>query len=168
MSTTIARSHEVIDSPIGPLTVVASDAGVCGLYMQEHRWPVSEQQAGRRVAGAAGVAADQLAAYFAGELTDFDVPLDLHGTDFQLRVWNALRQIPYGHTRSYLQQSQVIGDVRAIRAVGTANGRNPVSIIVPCHRVVGSDGSLTGYGGGVERKRFLLDLESRVAGETLF
>lgn len=168
MQTTSSRQHDVIDSPIGPLTLVSTEAGLCGLYMLTHRWPVDDDTTGRRAPGALREVAGQLAAYFAGELTEFDVPLDLHGTDFQRRVWRALLDIPYGQTRSYLQQSLVVGDVNAIRAVGTANGRNPVSIIVPCHRVIGSDGSLTGYGGGIERKRFLLDLESRVSGETLF
>lgn len=104
--------------------------------------------------------ADQLAAYFAGELTEFDLALDPSGTPFQLTVWAALRTIPYGQTRSYADIARQIGSPTASRAVGLANGRNPISIIVPCHRVIGANGSLTGYGGGIERKRALLDLES--------
>lgn len=104
-------------------------------------------------------AVDQLAQYFAGERTAFDVELELAGTPFQRRVWTALRDIPYGETRSYGQIAALLGAPGASRAVGLANGRNPVSVIVPCHRVIGANGSLTGYGGGVERKRLLLGLE---------
>ena len=108
----------------------------------------------------------QLDEYFAGERTEFDVPLDPVGTEFQLRAWAALRRIPYGETRSYGEQARTIGAPAAVRAVGAANGRNPISIIVPCHRVVGSNGSLTGFGGGLDAKRYLLDLEART--QTLF
>ncbi len=103
----------------------------------------------------------QLQAYFAGELRDFDLRLDMQGTAFQQRVWAALRRIPYGETRSYAAIAGGIGAPRAVRAVGAANGRNPVPIVVPCHRVVGANGSLVGYGGGLPLKRFLLDLEAR-------
>jgi len=107
--------------------------------------------------------ARQLEAYFAGDLRIFDLPLKLNGTPFQLRVWNALLEIPYGQTRSYLQQARTIGAPDAIRAVGAANGRNPIPIVVPCHRVIGSNGKLTGFGGGLPLKRWLLDHESRPA-----
>lgn len=103
----------------------------------------------------------QLLAYFRGELRQFDVPLALEGTDFQRRVWNALRGIPYGETISYLQLAERIGNPKAVRAVGLANGSNPIPVIVPCHRVIGSDGSLTGFGGGLSTKKKLLELESR-------
>ena len=102
----------------------------------------------------------QLQAYFAGDSQFFDVPLEIGGTDFQRRVWNALRTIPYGQTRSYSQIAAQIGCPRAVRAVGAANGRNPIPIIVPCHRVIGASGSLVGFGGGLEWKRLLLDLEA--------
>lgn len=102
----------------------------------------------------------QLRAYFAGDLRIFDVPVEIAGTDFQKRVWSALRTIPYGETRSYSQIAGQIGSRRAVRAVGAANGRNPIPIIVPCHRVIGASGSLVGFGGGLEWKRFLLDLEA--------
>ena len=102
----------------------------------------------------------QLHEYFARRRTEFDLPLDLQGPVFHRRVWSALREIPYGQTISYLQLARNIGDERAVRAVGAANGANPIAIIVPCHRVIGADGSLVGYGGGLERKRLLLDLES--------
>lgn len=111
-------------------------------------------------AGAFADVVDQLEAYFDGSLTDFDVDLQLTGTDFQRRVWDALRTIPYGETRSYGEIATQIGSPGASRAVGLANGRNPVGIIVPCHRVIGSTGGLTGYGGGLDRKRALLALES--------
>lgn len=103
---------------------------------------------------------NQLTAYFSNQQTTFDVPLDLVGTDFQLKVWNELQRIPFGSTRSYKEQAIAVGNLKAIRAVATANGENRISIIIPCHRVIGSDGSLTGYGGGIWRKQKLLELES--------
>lgn len=102
----------------------------------------------------------QLHDYFDGELKEFNLPLDLHGTNFQKKVWNALLEVPFGITRSYKEQATFLGDVKAIRAVATANGANPVAIVVPCHRIIGSNQSLTGYAGGLERKQFLLELES--------
>ncbi len=107
-------------------------------------------------------AISQLEEYFAGARQDFDLPLRPSGTDFQQQAWNALRQIPYGETRSYQAQAQAMGHPKAARAVGQANGRNPISIIIPCHRVIGKDGSLTGFGSGFERKSWLLGLEKRV------
>jgi methylated-DNA-[protein]-cysteine S-methyltransferase len=104
---------------------------------------------------------EQLHAYFAGELRDFDLPLDMQGTEFQRRVWCELQNIPYGETRSYSYVANAIGAPKAVRAVGAANGRNPIPIIVPCHRVIGAAGSLVGYGGGLSMKKFLLDLEAR-------
>jgi methylated-DNA-[protein]-cysteine S-methyltransferase len=106
----------------------------------------------------------QLAAYFAGTLLEFRLPLEMHGTDFQLRVWNQLLKIPYGETRSYADLARTIGSPAAVRAVGAANGANPVAIVVPCHRVIGSNGKLTGYGGGLPLKKRLLELEGGHAG----
>ena len=117
--------------------------------------------AGRPIPPAFGDAVDQLNAYFAGELTDFELELDLQGTEFQRRVWQALLTIPFGETRSYGEIAEQIGAPGAARAVGLANGHNPIAIIVPCHRVIGASGSLTGYGGGLDRKRSLLALEMR-------
>lgn len=114
------------------------------------------------------LAARQLKDYFAGERTTFDLPLGAVGTEFQHRVWRALAEIPYARTWSYADLAARVGSPGASRAVGLANGRNPISIVVPCHRVVGSDGSLTGYGGGVERKQALLQLEQRVSGASLW
>jgi methylated-DNA-[protein]-cysteine S-methyltransferase len=108
--------------------------------------------------------ARQLEEYFAGRRRQFDLPLDLHGTEFQKRCWQELLKIPYGETRSYADVARAIGKPSAVRAVGLANGQNPIAIIVPCHRVIGSDGSLTGYGGGLETKRKLLELEGALSG----
>jgi methylated-DNA-[protein]-cysteine S-methyltransferase len=117
--------------------------------------------------GAFNDAVDQLGAYFAGELTDFDIELDLRGTEFQQRVWRVLLTIPYGDTRSYGEIAEQIGAPGAARAVGLANGHNPIAIVVPCHRVIGARGSLTGYGGGLDRKRSLLELEQKRASVNL-
>ena len=167
--------HTVIESPIGPLTIAAAERGVTGIYMVNHSHPPAEATLGERLetAGAnpfLAQAAQELGEYFAGTRTAFDVPLDPAGTDFQKRVWAELARIPFGQSRSYGELALELGDVNLTRAVGTANGHNPVSIIVPCHRVIGADGSLTGYAGGLERKLFLLRLEGIVpqAEETLF
>ncbi|KOU55035.1 cysteine methyltransferase [Streptomyces sp. MMG1533] len=155
------KQHTVIDSPYGPLTLVADDGVLCGLYMtgQRHR-PQEETFGPRDDLPAFGEAADQLKAYFAGELKEFTLELRLRGTPFQCSVWEQLRKIPYGETRSYGELADILGNPTASRAVGLANGKNPVGIIVPCHRVVGANGSLTGYGGGLDRKQRLLDFES--------
>ncbi len=149
----------VIDSPIGPLTLVGSDAGLRAVVFQGE----SSGHAGEAVPGTHPVlerAAGQLAEYFAGDRKDFDVPLDLVGTEFQVKCWWALATIPYGSTVSYAEQARRVGSPSAVRAVGAANGRNPVAIILPCHRVIGSNGSLTGYAGGLPVKEYLLGLES--------
>jgi methylated-DNA-[protein]-cysteine S-methyltransferase len=165
------RSHAVIDSPIGPLTLIVRDGRLTGVHMEVTRYEPDAAALGEAVPCDAdpvlAAAASQLDAYFSGELTSFDLPLDLEGTGFQRTVWQGLQSIPYGVTISYGELARRIGQPSASRAVGLANGRNPVSIIVPCHRVIGADGSLTGYGGGMDRKRFLLGLELRVSGQTL-
>jgi methylated-DNA-[protein]-cysteine S-methyltransferase len=161
------RSHTVIDSPVGPITLLAVDGALAGLYLSEQRHPPAAElfgaPDGAQDAAPFAAAAGQLADYFDGRRTTFDLPLALAGTAFQQLVWSALRSIPYGTTVSYGQLAALIGRPSAARAVGLANGRNPISIIVPCHRVVGSDASLTGYGGGMERKRYLLALEQQAA-----
>lgn len=151
-------------SPVGTLLIAATDAGICGIYFEEHKhfkgkdgWMRSQTDS--PAAGHLTQAATQLDEYFAGKRTAFDVPLDLSGTAFQRDVWQALADIPFGRSISYAQHAQQLGKPKALRAVGAAIGRNPVSIIVPCHRVLGSSGAVTGYAGGVERKRFLLALE---------
>jgi methylated-DNA-[protein]-cysteine S-methyltransferase len=157
------KQHTVTDSPYGPLTLVADDGALCGLYMtgQRHRPP--QETFGPRDDTLLADAKEQLAAYFAGELRQFTLTLRLHGTPFQRGVWEQLARIPFGETRSYGELADALGSPKASRAVGLANGKNPVGIIVPCHRVVGSDGSLTGYGGGLDRKRRLLDFEQGTA-----
>ncbi|WP_327342796.1 methylated-DNA--[protein]-cysteine S-methyltransferase [Streptomyces europaeiscabiei] len=161
--TTSQTRHTVVDSPYGPLTLVADDGVLCGLYMTEQRHRPPEESFGVRDDTGFAEPGEQLEAYFAGELKEFTLELRLHGTPFQRLVWEQLTRIPYGETRSYGDLAGALGNPKASRAVGLANGRNPVGIIVPCHRVVGSDGSLTGYGGGVERKQRLLDFEQGTA-----
>jgi methylated-DNA-[protein]-cysteine S-methyltransferase len=157
-----------VDSPIGPLTLVASDDG-----LQEIHFPndaVPRPSADSPVEPDHPVLAEtarQLEEYFAGERTEFDLPLRPAGTAFQLNAWRGLTAIPYGTTVSYGEQAERIGHPGRARAVGAANGRNPLPIVVPCHRVIGADGRLVGFGGGLEVKAWLLDHERRVAGETL-
>jgi len=158
----------IYESPIGPLTLTGDGAALTGLWFPG-RGPAHDEADRRPEEFAAAI--DQLEAYFRGERRDFDLPLRPRGTPFQRRVWAALRMIPYGQTTSYGALAQGFADDAdgawvSPRAVGAANGANPISIIVPCHRVIGSDGSLTGYGGGLQRKQALLDLEERdTAGE---
>lgn len=155
--------HTVHESPVGPLTLVDEDEAVSGLYVESQRHLPDAARFGERDDTVLPALREQLDAYFAGQLRDFDVPLRQRGTDFQLRIWSALRAIPYGSTCTYGELARAAGSPAAVRAVGAANGRNPISIVVPCHRVIGADGSMTGYGGGVQRKVLLLDLE-RAAG----
>ncbi|MCF3183200.1 methylated-DNA--[protein]-cysteine S-methyltransferase [Streptomyces polychromogenes] len=160
------RQHTVVDSPYGELTLVATDGVLSGLYMTGQRHRPAEDSFGERVAADEEPfpeVARQLTAYFAGELTEFTVPVRLEGTAFQRSVWEQLVRIPYGQTWSYGRLAAELGKPGASRAVGLANGKNPVGIIVPCHRVIGASGSMTGYGGGIERKVRLLEFESRGA-----
>lgn len=158
-----ATVHTIVDSPLGPLTLVTRAGGLAGVYMTQQRHLPPEDTFGPRVAVTdvplLTRTADQLAAYFTGDLRDFDLDMSTSGTPFQRRVWTALRDIPYGETVTYGELAAAVGQPTASRAVGLANGRNPLSIVVPCHRVVGANGSMTGYGGGIERKRWLLDFE---------
>jgi methylated-DNA-[protein]-cysteine S-methyltransferase len=163
MISSAVRVHVILPSPIGPLTLVAEAGRLTALYLDAQRHRPDEASLGEPGdpdAAPFAAAARQLAGYFAGQRTEFDLPLAPAGTDFQRRVWAALQTIPYGQTWSYAQLAEKIGRASAVRAVGMANGKNPISLVIPCHRVIGSDGSLTGYGGGLDRKRFLLDLES--------
>lgn len=150
-------------SPVGSLTLVGSDAGLAAvLWEQERPGRVRLEVVGEDPAHPVLAKAErQLGEYFAGARTCFDLALDFHGTDFQKAVWAALLTIPFGQTRSYAEIARQIGKPGAARAVGAANGRNPISIIAPCHRVIGMDGSLTGFAGGLEAKKFLLALENR-------
>jgi methylated-DNA-[protein]-cysteine S-methyltransferase len=144
----------VVDSPIGPLGLLASSEGLTGVWFRARAFPREG------VSPVLAAAAEQLDAYFAGDLTEFTLQLDLHGTEFHRRCWLALATIPYGQTVSYGEQARRLGfGADAARAVGAANGQNPVPLVLPCHRVIGADGSLTGFGGGLETKRFLLEHE---------
>ncbi len=153
------------DSPIGLLLLAADGVGLTGIYFSDaHRhfkgidgWECADDHP--HLINTVG----QLDEYFAGKRRDFDLPLHMIGTTFQRAVWNGLLSIPFGQTASYAEQAMRIGHPRAVRAVGAANGRNPISIVVPCHRVVGTSGQLTGYAGGLEQKRFLLALENKYA-----
>lgn len=149
-----------VTAPVGRLLIAGTDAGLWLIEFERPRHPeprVAEWEAGDTAL--LRETRKQLAAYFAGRLRTFDLPIAARGTAFQQRVWHSLREIPYGATRSYADIARRIGKPNATRAVGAANGRNPVPIVVPCHRVLGSDGSLTGFGGGIDTKRFLLRLE---------
>lgn len=159
--------YRTIDSPIGPLTLAGTGATLQHLRMVDQTYE-PDRADWVRADDAFAAVVEQLTAYFAGELTTFDVAIDLAGTEFQRRVWTALQAIPYGRTVTYGQIAAQIGAPAASRAVGLANGHNPISIIVPCHRVVGANGALTGYGGGLDRKRFLLELEREREQEALF
>ncbi|WDZ96283.1 methylated-DNA--[protein]-cysteine S-methyltransferase [Herbaspirillum sp. WKF16] len=154
-------AYKLIDSPVGQLTLVARGDKLAAILWENDR-------AGRVRLGELAPdeqrpvlleTARQLAEYFAGKLTAFDVPLDFNGTDFQKQVWAALLAIPYGQTRTYLQIARELGNEKAVRAVGAANGRNPISIIAPCHRVIGAGGELTGFAGGLHAKKLLLAIE---------
>ena len=151
----------MVPSPIGPLTVVRDDDGaLVRLAMAPPRALDAGALGARADAGFADVAR-QLAEYFAGERTAFSLPLRPVGSPFELAVWDQLTRIPYGETRSYGSVARAVGEPGGAQAVGAANGRNPIAVVVPCHRVIGADGTLVGFGGGLPRQRFLLDLEQR-------
>jgi methylated-DNA-[protein]-cysteine S-methyltransferase len=156
--------YTYVDTPIGAILVAGDGSAIVETYFAGARpkadW-IRDDEGLRE-------AADQLRRYFAGELCAFDLPLAPHGTEFQQAVWSALQQIPYGQTTTYSTIAERIGRPAAVRAVGAANGANPIPIVIPCHRVIGANGSLTGFGGGLDVKRQLLALEARVAGRTLF
>lgn len=157
----MTTTFRTIESPVGVITLAGREGVLTHLRMDDQAHAPSDQPSWQPDPDprAFGDAVEQLVAYFAGELTEFDVDLRLEGSPFQQEVWGALREIPYGETWSYGQLADRIGKPGAARAVGLANGRNPIGIIVPCHRVIGADGSLTGYGGGLPRKQLLLQLE---------
>jgi methylated-DNA-[protein]-cysteine S-methyltransferase len=154
--------YTLFDSPIGELLAVGDGVSLTELHMQGGRTRASIDPSWVRDDAAFAEVRDQLDQYFAGRRSSFDVPLAMAGGPFERRVWDELLTIPYGQTASYGEIADRIGSPGAARAVGLANGRNPIAVIVPCHRVIGADGSLTGYGGGLERKRLLLDLEAGV------
>lgn len=164
------RTCTQIDSPLGTLTAVASDGVLSGLYTPgaAHLPPTFGEPATGRADRAFDQLREELGEYFDRARTAFAVPTAALGTPFQHRVWQALGDIPYGQTRSYSEIAAALGDPRVVRAVGAANGRNPLSIVVPCHRVVGADGTLTGYAGGLARKELLLALEDPTRARPLF
>ena len=154
-------SYTQIDSPVGPLLLAGEARGLREIRFVDGRHPQPPDPDWTPDAAPFAEVVRQLQAYFSGERQEFDLPLVLEGTDFQLRVWRSLQTIPYGSTVSYLELAEKIGNPKAVRAVGLANGANPIPIVVPCHRVIGSNGSLTGFGGGLPIKQKLLALESR-------
>ena len=152
--------HFLMESPLGTLTLVNTERVLSGLYMPDHLRAPKAGSLGLRTTLGFEIVRSQLSEYFERKRVHFDLPIALHGTIFQQSVWSLLQSIPYGETRSYGELADLLGNRLAIRAVGLANGKNPISIIIPCHRVVGRNGSLTGYAGGLERKRRLLELEA--------
>jgi methylated-DNA-[protein]-cysteine S-methyltransferase len=159
----MSATHAVVDSPIGELTLVAEADRLTGIYFPHHWYQPDPGTFGERGEEAFGAVKRQLAEYFAGDRDAFDLPLDARGDEFQHRVWELIGAIPYGRTITYGDLARQLGGQVPAREVGAAVGRNPLSVVVPCHRVVGQDGRLTGYAGGLARKRFLLDLEERTA-----
>jgi methylated-DNA-[protein]-cysteine S-methyltransferase len=151
-------------SPIGTLEIKGNDKGIHSIYFIDDDFSTSLEV----TSGELKKCVQQLDEYFTGNRKEFELTLSPKGTEFQGKVWTELLKVPFGKTRSYLEQSKKLGDVKAIRAVASANGRNPISIIIPCHRIIGSDGSLTGYAGGVWRKKWLLDHESGNKQQSLF
>lgn len=157
--------YDTMPSPVGPLRLIADAQGLRRICFERDRHPRAEDARGEHAPARLARARDQLDEYFEGTRREFDLPLRPRGTPFQLEVWDALRAIPFGATWSYADVAQRIGRPSATRAVGAANGRNPLPIVVPCHRVIGRDGRLTGFGGGLEAKATLLAIEG---GATLF
>lgn len=150
------RYEQSMTSPLGPLRLVASERGLCGVYFEDHGKPQAEPAQHVEQHPMLDLARAQIGEYLEGQREDFELTLAPEGTPFQRQVWAALLDIPHGQTRSYGELAAALGRPTAARAVGLANGRNPLSIVVPCHRVIGHGGSLTGYAGGLERKRWLL------------
>lgn len=164
----MGTAHAVVDSPLGELTLAAEDGALTGVYFADHRRRPDRAAFGGRISlseadGPLVDAARQLGEYFAGERTGFALRTAPRGDAFERRVWALLSEVPHGQTRSYGDLARELGDPALAQAVGAANSRNPLCVVVPCHRVVGSDGSLTGYAGGLARKRYLLDLEAPAA-----
>jgi methylated-DNA-[protein]-cysteine S-methyltransferase len=155
-------STAYMDSPVGLLEVRCTEGGLRSMnFVEEKKFDENPSEYTQ-------LTIKQLSEYFEGKRKDFDLPFDLEGTDFQKRVWTELLKIPFGKTRSYMEQTKALGDVKAIRAVASANGQNKIAIIIPCHRVIGSDGSLTGFAGGLHRKKWLLEFETPPIQRELF
>ena len=163
MGAQVRRTHTIVDSPVGELTVVAEEGALVGLYFEGHKRRPAADTFGTRTDEGFEPVRQQLKEYFSGERREFDLPLAPQGEDFSRRVWDLLTSIPYGETWSYGELARRLGDPALAQAVGAANALNPLSVLLPCHRVVAADGSLRGYAGGLERKRFLLALEEPTA-----
>ena len=161
----IGFSRRTYQAPFGVITVVGSDLGIRYVMFSDDAHPKSLERlniSDTEIHDSVNEAIKQLDEYFAGSRRNFELPLDLLGTEFQVAAWNALAEIPHGHTASYGQQAALIGRPKAVRAIGGANGRNPVAIVLPCHRIIGADGSMTGFGGGIAVKKWLLDHEQTI------
>lgn len=152
-------------SPIGTLEIKGDKDGIQSIYFMDDSTSLNTQE---KIPSSLQNCIQQLDEYFKGSRTTFNLKLNPKGTDFQQRVWQEIQKVEFGKTRSYLEQSKSLGDVKAIRAVASSNGKNPISIIIPCHRIIGSDGSLTGYAGGIQRKKWLLEHENGCKQQTLF
>ncbi len=160
METTVCKAY--YKSPIGIIEISATPNGICGLYFVKKELPHG------KIPDILQTAVNQLDEYFKGNRKEFDLKLDIQGTDFQKLVWNELLKIPFGSTKSYLDIAKVLGNTKSLRAVGNANGKNKISIIIPCHRVIGSNGNLTGFAGGLDKKSWLLKHESEFIQTKLF
>ena len=168
-SDVLTFSRRTCEAPFGVVTVIGSDLGIRFVTFSNDAHPKPLERlhiSDTDIHDSVNDAITQLDEYFNGSRRDFELPLDLQGTEFQIAAWNALAEIPYGRTASYGQQAASIGRPKAVRAIGGANGRNPVAIVLPCHRIVGADGSLTGFGGGIEVKKWLLDHEQSILHST--
>ncbi|MDT8862368.1 methylated-DNA--[protein]-cysteine S-methyltransferase [Alkalihalobacillus sp. MEB130] len=172
MTTQLTHYVDEMNSPLGTLTIVATEKGVCHIHFGEMTKCMASLKAWLKKQGRKGEVVrcketlkpicEQLEDYFTGKRNHFDVPLDLCGTEFQKKVWNTLKEIEYGQTKSYKEIAQEIGAPKAVRAIGGANNQNPIPIIIPCHRVIGSNGNMVGYGGGLDKKELLLSLEGAI------
>jgi methylated-DNA-[protein]-cysteine S-methyltransferase len=168
-SDVLTFSRRTCEAPFGVVSVIGSDLGIRYVLFSNDAHPKPLERlhiSDTDIHDSVNDAITQLDEYFVGSRRDFELPLDLQGTEFQVAAWNALADIPYGRTASYGQQAASIGRPKAVRAIGGANGRNPVAIVLPCHRIVGADGSLTGFGGGIEVKKWLLDHEQSILHST--
>jgi methylated-DNA-[protein]-cysteine S-methyltransferase len=160
----MTQIYSYFDSPIGPLLLSGDGVSLCGLHFSTGKMARGADPGWRRADNAFGGIKRQLEEYFGGQRKQFDIEMIMAGTPFQQSVWQALQEIPYGETASYADIAARIGNPKAVRAVGAANGCNPIAIVVPCHRVIGSNGSLTGFGGGLDTKQYLLQLEANHSG----
>lgn len=151
--------HRKVTSPVGLLSIKVTNEGLRTIHFSQDKTSSDQDEH-----PLLDLVERQLKAYFAGERGFFDIPLAPEGTDFQLQVWEALKEVPFGKTRTYQEQAKQLGNIKAIRAVAAANGRNPIPIVIPCHRIIGSDGSLTGFSGGLDKKQWLLDFEAKQVG----